>query len=163
MNYKLITLALLFATSIKAETTQLLEPKSGSDHEFVPISDAIPEPVEILTPNGGMVDRDEAIKGALDNWIKFAARTNMQRILQKEARETVYQSFKDEYNADLLSVVNTVRETSQDKLDYYYNYYVKLQDQLENEGVSARFALVEDVLGMTIKSFGNNIKAMSET
>lgn len=68
-----------FATSIKAETTQLLEiePKSGSNDEFVPISNAIPEPVEILTPAAGIVPRDKAIKDALDNWIKFAARTNM--------------------------------------------------------------------------------------
>ena len=44
MNYKLLTLALLFATSIKADTTQLLdmEPIAGSNDEFVPVSEAIP-------------------------------------------------------------------------------------------------------------------------
>ena len=47
-------------------------------------------------------------------------------------------------------------------IDYYFNYYTKLQDQLENEGVSARFNLVEDVIAITIKSFGNNIRTLSE-
>jgi len=105
----------------------------------VPISDEIPENVDILTPKAGVVPKEKVIKASLDNWVKFAARTNMQRILQKEARETVYKSFKDEYAADLGKVMGMVRETSQVTLDYYFNYYTKLQDQLENEGVSARF------------------------
>ncbi len=55
-----------------------------------------------------------------------------------------------------------VHETSQTNLDYYFGYYTKLQDQLENEGVSARFQLIENILGMTVKSFGNNIKNFAE-
>ena len=165
MNYKVLTLALLFATLTKAETTQLLETEliSGSNDEFVPISAAISESIEILTPAAGTVPKDKTIKDALDNWIKYAARTNMQRELQKEARVTVYKSFKDEYATDLRTVMGLVRETNQQTLDIYFNYYTKLQDKLENEGVSARFQLVEDVLGICIKGFGDNIKTISET
>lgn len=73
----------------------------------------------------------------------------------------MYKTFKDEYAADLGKVMGMVRETSQVTLDYYFNYYTKLQDQLENEGVSARFQLVEDVLGITISAFGDNIRTHS--
>jgi len=87
-----LTLALLFATSVKAESNQLLEtPVSASiiDLNLSSIPDDAEE-LEYLTPNGGLVPKDEAINDALDNWIKYAARTNMQRILQKEGKLKVY-------------------------------------------------------------------------
>ena len=95
MNYKLLTLALLFATSIKADTTQFLDMEliAGSNDEFVPVSEVIPQPVEIITPAAGIVPKDKAINDSLDNWIKMAAKTSMQKILQKEAKETVFKSF----------------------------------------------------------------------
>ena len=71
----------------------------------MPISEAIPLPVEIITPAAGIVPKNKVIKDAVDNWIKYAGRTNMQRILQKEAKETVYKSFSEEYRKDLLTVM----------------------------------------------------------
>lgn len=44
------------------------------------------EHIEIMIPKGGIIPKDEALKNSLDDWIKYAARTNMQRVLQKEAR-----------------------------------------------------------------------------
>ena len=47
----------------------------------MPVSAEIPETVEVLTPKAGIVLKSKIIKDSLENWIKMAARTNMQRIL----------------------------------------------------------------------------------
>ena len=43
----------------------------------MPISEAIPLPLEIITPAAGIVPKNKVIKDAVDNWIKYAGRTNM--------------------------------------------------------------------------------------